>query len=98
MKQNLNRILRFAEKAAHAVETCVKKEVETLAKSGMISKTEGKQLVSAALREARRERKRVQAFITKELKRELAKAQPKVKQLLAKKKKQFASYRKKRKR
>jgi len=97
MKQNLKQLLKLAEKVAAAVEKKVKKEVDVLARSGIISKKEGKRLLNAVLREAQAERKRVQTFIAAELKRELAKAKPKIKQLLAKKKKQFESYRKRRK-
>jgi polyhydroxyalkanoate synthesis regulator phasin len=96
MKQNLKQLLKLAEKVTSAVENRVKKEADALVKSGIISRTDGKKLLSAALREAQAERKRVQAFIKQELRRELAKAKPKVKQILAKKKKQFESYRKRR--
>jgi polyhydroxyalkanoate synthesis regulator phasin len=97
MKQNLKQLLKLAEKVTSAVESRVKKEADALVKSGIISRTDGKKLLNAALREAQAERKRVQSFITAELRRELAKAKPKVRQILAKKKKQFESYRKRRK-
>lgn len=97
MGKNLNRALKLAEKIVGMTEHRVRRELDALAKSGIISTKDAKQILKAAVKEAKKEQQRVRAFITAELKRELAKAKPVIKNALAKKKKQFAAYRKKRK-
>jgi Asp-tRNA(Asn)/Glu-tRNA(Gln) amidotransferase B subunit len=98
MGKNLDKVLRIAEKVSEIAEVRIRKELNALAKSGLVSRKEAKQLLKAALKEAEKERHRVRKFIEAELKRELRKAKPLVKKALAKKKKQFSEYRKKRKR
>jgi len=98
MPGNLDKILKAAEKVADIAEKRIRMELGALAKSGIISKKDAKQLISAAAKEARQEKERVRKFIETELKRELKKAKPLIKKALAKKKKQFLQYRKKRKR
>lgn len=98
MGKNLNRILKMADKASKVAEQRIRKELGALVKSKVISTKESRQLLRAAMKAANQERKRVQAFIKKEFAREYKKAKPAVKKTLAAKKKQFASYRKKRKR
>lgn len=94
----IERILSIAEKAAMMAERRIRKELAALTRSGVISKAEARQLLKAAIREANAERKRVQAFIKAELTRELRKAKPLIKKVLAKKRQQFARYRTLRKR
>jgi hypothetical protein len=96
MAKRISKVVRLAEKLAAKAGQRVRKELGALAKSGIISKKEAKQILKAAAREAAREEKRVRAFIISELKRELKKAKPVIKKTLAKKRKQFESYRKKR--
>lgn len=96
MGKTLTSVLKLAEKVAKVTEQRVKKELATLAKSGLLSKTEAKQLLKSAGREAEREEKRIRKFIVAELKRELRKAKPAIKKALARKKKQFEKYRKRR--
>ena len=96
MGKNINRILKLANKVSKAAEQKIKKEINALVKSGLLTRPEARRLATSAIREANKERKRVQAFIKKELKKELSKAKPKIKKALARKKKQFASYKKKR--
>ena len=98
MKPTLYCVVRLAEKVAALAEQRVKKELTTLTKSGLLSTTEAKHVFHAGVREATRERKRVKQFILHEIKRELKKAQPRIKKLMAQKKQQFAAYRARRKR
>ena len=98
MQKPLKKIVSASNKIVDLVQARLKKEVNALAKSKVISTKEAKQLLKAAAKEAQREKKRVQAFIKAELKRELKRAKPKIKKAVAKKRKQFESYRKKRKR
>lgn len=90
--------LKLAEKMMPAVAKRTRKEMDTLAKSGFISKKEARQILKAAMAEAKREEKRMRAFITAELKREAKKAKPIIRKALAKKKRQFARYKKLRRR
>jgi hypothetical protein len=96
MAKRISKAVKLAEKLAAKAGQRVRKELGALAKSGIISKTEAKQILKAAAREAAREEKRIRAFIIAELKRELRKAKPVIKRTLAKKRKQFESYRKRR--
>lgn len=98
MKPHLKKLLKVAEKIAGVVEKRMKHELDALVKSKIISPTESRHILKAAIAEAKRERARVKAFVAAELKRELKKAKPFIKKALAKKKKQFEAYRKKRKR
>ena len=98
MQKPLKKIISASNKIVDLVQAKLRKEVKALAKSGVINTKEARQLLKAAAKEAQRERKRVQAFIKAELKRELKKAKPKIKKAVAKKRKQFESYRQKRKR
>lgn len=91
-------VLKLAEKMMPKVANRTRKEMDALAKSGFISKKEAKQILKAAMAEAKREEKRMRAFIIAELKREAKKAKPLIKKTLARKKKQFAAYRRLRKR
>jgi hypothetical protein len=97
MGKNLDRMLRLAERIADIAERRIKKELDALVRSKVISTMEARQLLRAAVREARQEQHRVRKFVAAELKRELARARPVVQKALAKKRKQFASYRKRRK-
>jgi len=94
--KNLDRILRLAEKVTAVAEQQIRKELDKLVKSRIISTGEARSLLKAAVKEARAEQKRVRQFVMSELKRELAKAKPVIKKAIAKKRKQFESYRKKR--
>ena len=96
MAKKLSQALKLAEKIASFTKQRIKKELDALAKSGIISRKEARQMLKTAAAEARREEKRIRTFITNELKRELKKAKPAIKRALAKKKKQFESYRKRR--
>jgi hypothetical protein len=98
MAGNLEKVLKVVAKTAIFAEQRMKKELDALAKSGLISKKDAKQALKLAVKEAKSERERFRKFIEAELKRELRKAKPLVKKALAKKKKQFLAYRKKRKR
>ena len=94
----LRTVLKLAEKVAAAAEQRIKKELNALVKSGIVSRKEAKHMLTVAVREAKREKQRVKKFITAELKRELKRAKPLIKKAVAKKRKQFEQYRKKRKR
>lgn len=98
MGKHLHQIVKLAEKMAKVAEQRLRKEMTALAKSGVLSRAEAKKLLAGAIREAEREEKRIRKFITSELKRELRKAKPAIKKAVARKKKQFESYRKTRKR
>jgi hypothetical protein len=97
MAKRISKVVKLAEKLAAKAEKRMRTELGALAKSGIISRGEAKQILKAAAREAAREEKRIRAFIISELKRELKKAKPAIKKTLARKKKQFESYRKRRK-
>lgn len=96
MAGNLEKILRIAAKTAIFAEQRMKKELDALVKSGLISRKDARDALKLAVKEAKSERERFRKFIEAELKRELRKAKPLIKKALAKKKKQFISYRKKR--
>jgi hypothetical protein len=98
MGKHTHQVIKIAEKMAKVAEQRLRKEMTALAKSGVLSRTEAKKLLAGAIREAEREEKRIRKFITSELKRELAKAKPAITKAVAKKRKQFESYRKTRKR
>ncbi|MEM4240042.1 MAG: hypothetical protein QXM31_01920 [Candidatus Woesearchaeota archaeon] len=98
MRKDIDKIVVLAAKIAGLAEKKVRKELSRLQKSRLVSRKEARQLLKAALKEAEQERHRVKKFIEAELKRELRKAKPLIKKALAKKKKQFLSYRKKRRR
>lgn len=98
MGKYTHQIIKLAEKMAKVAEQRLRKEMTALAKSGVLSRAEAKKLLAGAIREAEREEKRIRKFITSELKRELRKAKPAIKKAVARKKKQFESYRKARKR
>jgi hypothetical protein len=98
MPGNLDKILRAAEKVADIAEKRIRMELGALAKSGLMSREDARKLLKIAVKEAKHEKERVRKFIETELKRELKKAKPLIKKALAKKKKQFLQYRKKRKR
>ncbi len=97
MKPHLKNLLKAAEKIASTVEKRMRHELELLVKSNVMSPIEARHILRAAIAEAKRERSRVKEFVKAELKRELRKAKPLIKKALAKKKKQFAAYRRKRK-
>jgi len=96
MNRKLKRIIQAAARIAEFAEAKAKKELYYLRKSGLVSRKEAKALLNAVLREAEQEKRRIKKFIEAELKRELRKAKPLVKKALAKKKKQFEAYRKRR--
>lgn len=98
MGKHTHQVIKLAEKMAKVAEQRLRKEMTALAKSGVLSRAEAKKLLAGAIREAEREEKRIRKFITSELKRELRKAKPAIKKAVARKKKQFESYRKTRKR
>ena len=85
--------LKLAQKMAPTIAKRTRKELNALATSGLISRKEARQILRAAMQEARKEEKRMRTFIASELKRELKKAKPLVKKALAKKREQFARYR-----
>jgi hypothetical protein len=98
MGKNLNRVLKIAERVTAIAEQRIRKELGAMVKSRIISASEARSLLKAAVKEARAEQTRVRQFVMAELKRELAKAKPMIKKAVSKKRKQFESYRKKRKR
>ncbi len=96
MGKSLDKVLKIAEKVSEVAEARIRNELNALAKSGLVSRKEARQLLKAALKEAKKEKQRIRQFIEAELKRELRKAKPLIKKALAKKKKQFEAYRKRR--
>lgn len=98
MAGSLERVLKLSAKAALIAEQRMRKELGALAKSGLMSREDARKLLKIAVKEAKHERHRIRKFIESELKRELRKAKPMIRKALAKKKKQFMQYRKKRKR
>ncbi len=91
--KSIKALLTLTEKATAFAEKRVRKELDALAKSGLISRKEARAALKLAAREAKREQKRIRTFIKAELKRELRKAKPLIKKALARKKKQFERYR-----
>ena len=98
MRKSLKALLTLTEKATSFAEKRVRKELGALTKSGLISKKDAKHALKLAAKEAKREQHRIRKFIEAELKRELKKAKPLIRKALAKKRKQFEQYRKRRKR
>lgn len=98
MKKHLKALLALTEKATAFAEKRVRKELNTLAKSGLISRKDARAALKLAAREAKQEQQRIRKFIVTELKREFTRAKPLIKKALAKKRKQFEDYRARRKR
>jgi len=69
MVKRVRRTVSLGVKLAKAVKNVAKREVKALIKSGMISRTGGKKLVSSVVRYALAEKRRVEGFVKQELKR-----------------------------
>ncbi len=98
MGKTIDKAVELAGKIAELAEKKARKELNALAKSGLISRKDAKAVLKLAMKEAEAEKRRIRRFVEAELKRELKKAKPLIKKALAKKKKQFLNYGKKRKR
>jgi hypothetical protein len=96
MRKEMKTALKKVDKITNYVKKRLNNELSALAKSGIISKREAKQMLRAAAKEAEKESRRVAEFITQELRRELKKAKPAIKKTLAIKRKQFEKYKKQR--
>jgi Asp-tRNA(Asn)/Glu-tRNA(Gln) amidotransferase B subunit len=93
MGKTIDKAVELAGKIAELAEKRARKELDALAKSGLISRKDAKQALKLAMKEAEAEKRRIRKFVEAELKRELKKAKPLIKKALAKKKKQFLKYR-----
>ncbi len=76
MFKTAKKLVSLGVKAARITQKEIAKEVNEMAKSGVISRKEAKELVSRITAEANLERQRLQNFVRQEVKKEMKKAKP----------------------
>lgn len=81
MLGKLKKVFALGIKAAKITKKEVQKEINAMVKAGIINKNEGRQFLNKIMAEANAERKKFQCFVASEVRKELKKARPLVREV-----------------